>query len=94
MTSNESSPLPAATADDALDQPDSYAIRRVREVVAVTAPIHHAVAATPEPPVGKANITWQLHVWSGPPRRGRALGMAEMGGPREARPNDGERARK
>lgn len=75
--------------------PAAYAIRRVREVVADAHLIQREpkpeVAAEPEP---KANVEWQLRVWSGP-RKGkqRALGMADMGGTRDARPNDGARSK-
>ncbi len=43
----------------------------------------------------KAKIDWQLHVWS-PQRKanGRPLGMSDMGGTRDARPNDAAKARK
>ena len=72
-----------------------YAIRRVREVVAETRLVESPKAKPPEPePPNKANIAWQLHVWSGPhkaPRR--ALGMSDMGGATDARPRDAARAK-
>ena len=76
--------------------PQTYAIRRVQEVVAETRLIHTELPTEVQPEMPqRANIDWQLHVWS-PKRKQsqRALGMADMGGAREARPRDGAAAKK
>ncbi len=93
--SDEELPVLPEDAEAPQADPATYAIRRVRDVVAAT----HIIQREPPPdaaePALKAKIDWQLHVWSGP-RKGarRPLGMAEMGGPQQARPNDGARAGK
>jgi hypothetical protein len=94
MPDEELPPLPREPEAPVAD-PASFAIRRVREVVADTRLIEPELAPTePEIPQ-KAKIDWQLHVWSGP-RKGtrRALGMADMGGATQARPHDGAMAKK
>lgn len=87
--------VPAAEVEDADDDAAAFAIRRVREVVAVTQLIHPEPPADTPEPAKKANVTWQIGVWSGPrqPSR-RALGMSDMGGPQQARPRDAARADK
>ncbi len=88
-------PIPHEEAEVPQPDPATYAIRRVREVVAATQLIQREQPTDAPEPAPKAKIDWQLHAWSGP-RKGarRPLGMAEMGGPQQARPNDGARAGK
>ncbi len=87
--------LPPPQPDETPEDPQSYAIRRVREVVAETQLIHHAPPNEVAEPAQKAKIEWQLHVWS-VPRKGQArpLGMADMGGPQQARPRDAAKAKR
>jgi hypothetical protein len=94
MPDEELQPLPRE-AEEPTAEPETYAIRRVREVVADTRLIQQDLAPSEPEILQKAKIEWQLHVWSGP-RKGnsRPLGMAEMGGATQARPHDGARAKK
>ncbi len=86
--------LPRLDVPELPDEPATYAIRRVREVLAPTQLIAPPPPTQPREIPEKANIAWQLHVWSGPRKRpARPLGMADMGGTQQARPRDGARAK-
>ncbi len=81
--------------EETAGDPNAYAIQRVRELVTQTQVIHREPTAETQEVAKKAKIDWQLHVWS-PQRKanGRPLGMSDMGGTRDARPNDAAKARK
>lgn len=79
------------------DDPSAYAIRRVTQVVSVLHTLH---TDPPEPPEAthpaKAAVSWQLSVWSGPPRKKAAqmLSMGDFGDPRRGPPTDPAKARR
>ena len=85
----------APEGEDAQEDTETHAIRRVREIVAQTQLIHHEPPAEKPEVVKKAKITWELDAWS-PSRKvkARPLGMADMGGTQQARPKDGAKAKK